>query len=125
MLQRRMPERRMSSYRSPVDWLFDDPWADGGQWSMAMMPSIDMRETDDAYVIEADLPGVKPEDIEVTLDGRTLIIQGRYGTDEEKRDKEGRYLVHERRSGTFTRGITLPGAIDAERIDSRFENGEL
>jgi len=126
MLSRRAPERQLMPFRSAMDWLFEDPFADGGRWSAATMPSIDMREEDDDYVIEAELPGVKPEDVDVTLDGRTLVIQGRYGSEQENDGgKQGRYLLRERRSGTYTRAITLPGQIDADHVQSSFENGEL
>jgi HSP20 family protein len=126
MLTRRPQERRSVATRSPLDWLLEDPWSDRGSWPSATMPSIDMRETDDAFVVEAEMPGVRPDDVDVTLDGRTLVIRGEYGTEQEKGDgKNGRYLLRERRSGTYTRAITLPGAVDAEHAESSFENGEL
>lgn len=126
MLTRRPQERRSLPVRSTLDWLFEDPWGEGGSWPSATMPSIDMRETDDAFVVEAELPGVKPDDVDVTLDGRTLVIRGEYGPEERSDDtKQGRYLVRERRSGVYTRAVTLPGAVDSDRAETSFENGEL
>jgi HSP20 family protein len=126
MLTRRPQERRTVPVRSALDWLFEDPWGDGGSWPSATMPPIDMRETDDAFVVEAELPGVKPEDVDITLDGRTLVIRGEYGTQQGPEDgKQGRYLVRERRSGVYTRAVTLPGAVDTDRAETSFENGEL
>jgi HSP20 family protein len=125
MLTRRTPERRVTPYRSALDWFFNDPlfeWTPGGDGGMS--PMIDMRETDDAYIVEAELPGVKAEDAEVTLDGQTLVIRGRYG-EEREHDGKGRYLVRERRSGTYARAITLPGGIDPDKVTSSFANGEL
>jgi HSP20 family protein len=127
MLTRRTPERRMTPYRSALDWFFDEPFANWSRWGSdgGTMPLIDMRETDDAYVVEAELPGVKPEDTEVTLDGQTLVIRGRYGEEHEEEGKGGRYLLRERRFGTFARAITLPGGIDPDKVTSSFANGEL
>jgi HSP20 family protein len=125
MLTRRYPERSMTPLRSALDMLFEDPWM--SRWSEGGLaqPSIDMRETDDAYVIEAEMPGVKAEDVEVTIDGRTLVMRGQFREERETDDQDGRYLMRERRTGTFTRAITLPGGIDADRVSSKFENGEL
>lgn len=126
MLSRRAPERRMMPVRSAFDWLFEDPWFEGGRWSEGpMAPSIDMRETGDAFVVEAEMPGVKPDDTEVTLDGRTLVIRGQYGEEREGGGDGGRYLMRERRSGSYARAITLPAEVDPERVSSSFENGEL
>jgi HSP20 family protein len=117
----------MTPYRSAVDWFFDEPFLNWSRWAGdgGTTPMVDMRETDDAYVVEVELPGVKPEDTEVTLDGQTLVIRGRYGDEREEEAKGGRYLVRERRSGTFARAITLPGGIDADKVTSSFNNGEL
>jgi HSP20 family protein len=60
----------------------------------------------------------------VTLDGRTLVIRGRYGEERED-EQEGRWIVRERRSGTYARAITLPSGVDPEKIKASFENGEL
>jgi HSP20 family protein len=112
--------------RTAFDLLFEDPWSDreqmfGGQ----LVPPMDMRETDDEYVVELEMPGVKPEDTEATIEGRTLVVRGRFGDEREADGKSGRYMVRERRSGTFTRAVTLPGGIDPEHASSSFENGEL
>jgi HSP20 family protein len=128
MLTRRTtPERRITPYRSALDWFFDEPFLNWSRWGGdgGALPMFDMRETDDAYVVEVELAGVKPEDTEVTLDGQTLVIRGQYGEEREENGKGGRYLVRERRTGTFARAITLPGGIDADKVTSSFTNGEL
>ncbi|HEX8939765.1 MAG TPA: Hsp20/alpha crystallin family protein [Candidatus Limnocylindrales bacterium] len=99
----------------PRGWLGDEvatPW-----------PPMDVRETGDAYVVEADLPGVRAEDVDVTLDGRTLLIQGTTGAALEERDET--YLIRERRSGRFSRALTLAGSVEADAIECTFEAGEL
>jgi HSP20 family protein len=127
MLTRRTQDRRPTPYRSALDWFFDDAFLDWSRWAgnAGMTPMIDMRETDDAYIVEAELPGVKPEDAEVTLDGQTLVIRGRYSEERETDGSKGRYLVKERQSGAYTRAITLPGGIDSDKVSSSFADGVL
>ncbi len=125
MLSRRPPERRMVSLRSPFDWLFEEPWLDRGWQQGANVPSVDMRETDDAFIVEAEMPGVRPEDTDVSLDGRTLTILGSYDQEREGDGRNGRYLLRERQSATYARAITMPADVDADRVSCSFENGEL
>ena len=111
-----------------VDELMSDPGAVFGSWDeqrAGRVPSMDVRESDDGYVIEAEMPGIKPEDVEITLDGKTLIVRGRYGDERERERQEGRWVVRERQTGSMARAITLPDAIDAEAVRSTFENGVL
>jgi HSP20 family protein len=124
---RRAPRRSTVPFRDVFDWAFQDPWTsffDGDRFNQVAMP-VDMRETDDAFVIEAELPGIKPEETEVTVDGRTLVIRGRYGEEREEDDKGKRYLMRERRVGEVARSITLPAAIDPDKVTSSYEQGEL
>jgi HSP20 family protein len=121
-LTRRAPDR--APMRSAIERLLQDwPLAsiDGGFTELA--PPIDIRETDDAYVVEIDMPGVKPEDTEVLIEGRTLTIRGKF--DEESERKEGNYLLRERRHGQFMRAVALPGMVDVDKVTSKTENGEL
>jgi HSP20 family protein len=94
----------------------------GGE-AAAGLPAMDVRETDEAYVVELDMPGVKPDDIDVTLERQSLVIRARYGVEREA--EQGRWLLRERSSGSFIRSVVLPEAIDAEAVTSSFENGEL
>jgi HSP20 family protein len=87
---------------------------------------MDVRETDEAYVVEVDMPGVKPDDIDVTLERQSLVIRARYGAErEETGEQQGQWIVRERSSGSFTRSVVLPETIDADAVTSSFENGEL
>jgi len=125
-LTRRPPERSITPWRDVVDWMFRSPWAvlDADGLSSAAM-AVDLRETDDEFVVEAELPGIKPEDTELTLDGRTLTIRGRYGETREEGGKGERYLLRERRVGEMARSILLPAAVDADKVTSTFDQGEL
>jgi HSP20 family protein len=117
----------MAPARDMFEWFFRDPWSrlfDGDRLGSQGMP-IDMRETDDSFVIEAEMPGIRPEDTEVTVDGRTLTIRGRYQEMREQGGKGERYLVRERRSGETARSITLPASVDVDNVKSSFQQGEL
>jgi HSP20 family protein len=127
-LMRRGSRRSLSPFGEDLEWLLDDPWQALDRLSRQAapsVPSVDVRETEDAYVVKAELPGMKPEDAEVTLDDRTLVIRGKFGEEEESEREGGRWIVRERRAGSYARAISLPTTIDADKIESSFENGEL
>ncbi len=84
---------------------------------------VDISETPDAYEISASIPGVKPEEVDITLDNNTLTIRGEV-REEQERDNQ-RYHVRERRVGVFARSIILPSDIDANAVEARMENGVL
>ena len=86
-------------------------------------PTFDVRESNDAFVVEADLPGIKPEDVEVTLTGNRLSIQGKREINEEARNDT--YYCSERFYGSFTRTFTLPEGTDADHARSDFRDGVL
>jgi HSP20 family protein len=85
--------------------------------------SMDIYETPDGYEIEAALPGVKPEDVEITLNNNVLTIRGETRMEEEKEDRN--YHLRERRVGAFVRSITLPSSINADAIEAHYDNGVL
>lgn len=87
---------------------------------------LDVYETDDKreYVVEASLAGLKPDDFQITVDGNTLTIQAEKKL-EEKTEKKGYYMRHERYQGEMSRSITLPDRIDADRVQASYEHGLL
>lgn len=87
------------------------------------VPAVDIKEEDDAFVIHADVPGVDPKDIEVSMDNGVLSIKGeRHAEHKEETDK---YTRIERVSGTFYRRFSLPDTADADNISAKAENGVL
>lgn len=87
------------------------------------MPAVDIREEKDRYVLRADLPGVNPEDIEITMESGVLTIRGeRHG---ETMAEEQSYRRVERISGRFFRRFTLPDTADADNISATGKNGVL
>jgi HSP20 family protein len=86
-------------------------------------PAFEVRENGDGFRFEADLPGLKPEHVEVTLTGNRLLITGK--RDEVKETKEDTYYVRERSYGEFSRSFTLPEEVDAEHVRSAIKDGVL
>jgi HSP20 family protein len=90
-----------------------------GRW----LPSLDLIEEPGAYVIEMDMPGVRHQDLTISVAGRRLTLSGRR---EVIRERSGpRVHVHERWFGTFSRSIELPGPVDDERITTTMREGIL
>mgnify|MGYP000551319305 CR=1 FL=1 len=94
---------------------------DGGMggWSVP----LDVVQGGDNILVHASLPGVKPEDIQVTIENDILTIKGEPTTDHEERN--GHYLMRERRAGRFHRALRLPDTLDADKGESRYESGVL
>jgi HSP20 family protein len=82
-----------------------------------------MFETNDQLVVKASVPGVKPENLDVTIQGETLTIKGE--TKEETESEQGRYHFRERRQGAFARTVTLPFPIQNDKVEASFNNGVL
>jgi HSP20 family protein len=119
----RRPAERGYPMRSPIEQLFNELAFMPGDGQSQPMPAMDVRETDDAYLVEVDLPGIDIDDVEVMIEGRTLTIRGRI--EEEKERNAGNYLLRERRRGQFIRAVAVPGMVDVDKAESRYENGQL
>ena len=86
-------------------------------------PAIDVIQEDEDLVVRAEIPGAKPEDVDVTIHNGILTISGK--VEEEREEERGGYLVRERRSGSFRRSLQLPHDVDEDQIKANFENGVL
>ena len=86
-------------------------------------PKVNTRETEDAYHIEVELPGVKKSDVDISVDGNVLTISGERNVKEEFKDED--YHRVESRYGLFSRSFTLPEKVDIENIEAEFVNGVL
>lgn len=111
-LMRRSMDRMMDS-------IYEGEYPETVTWGIA----LDVVEKEDAFVVQASLPGVKPEDVDVTFSNNTLTIKGEVRSDEEKEDS--RYHLRERRFGLFSRSITLPRGINGEAIQASYNAGVL
>lgn len=109
-----------------VERLFDEmihrPWGfcrDIRGWN----PSVDLYETAEAFVLEADLPGVKAEDVKVEVQNSDLVLQGWRSL--EKSHSDGRFHTMERSSGHFVRRMKLPETVEKDAIQAEFKDGVL
>ncbi len=121
------PMSEMVTLRDAMDRLFNEaftrPWGltDGGRFSG--MPAVDMYQTDDDVVVKAVVPGMKPEDVQISVTGDLLTIKGEMK--EETDNKEKAYHIREQRWGSFERSVTLPTAVKSDKAQAEFENGVL
>lgn len=90
---------------------------------MEWMPIVNLVEADDEFVLTAELPGMKPEDVEVDVEENVLTLKGEKKA--EREEKEGRWHLMERTHGAFERCFTLPRTVEPDRIRADFENGLL
>src|SRR6187200_2626221 len=102
--------------------IFDTPTGSvsaGRRW----LPAMDLVETDDHFVLRADLPGLAEDDVDVTLENDVLTVSGQRKAETETREK-GYYRV-ERASGSFRRSLSLPEGVDPDAIEANFDKGVL
>jgi HSP20 family protein len=124
-LARWNPWGELFSLQDQMDHLFSNAF------SQAVMPQgtptatlpLDIRQTDEAYVIEASVPGFTPEEVEVTLDENVLTIRGE--RKQESDETKGGYVRRERRVASVFRQVGLPAEVKADEISASFENGIL
>ena len=123
------PVREVHSLQQEMNRLFgsffdtpgQQPAGDGAR--QRWIPAMDLVESDEHYLLRADLPGLGTDDVKIELDDNVLTISGERRIQREQR-AEGHYRI-ERASGTFARSLTLPGGVDADRIEADFANGVL
>lgn len=122
------PFREMMSLREAMNRLFEEsflrPGAFGSSQEGGLSTPVDIYETDNGIVLKAAVPGVKPEDLDVSITGDVLTIKGEYKEEQEPQQKRN-YIRQEHRYGSFSRTLTLPAAVDANKIQASFDNGIL
>ena len=96
--------------------------SDGGPTGR-MLPSLDLSETDTGVEVRMDVPGIKAEDIDIQLTGNVLTVSGH--RKEEKEEKGKTFHRVERRSGSFSRTLTLPSAVQDDKVDAQYRDGVL
>lgn len=109
--------------RREIDRLFDDATG-GASARMAWMPAVDVREDGSNLTLEFELPGLDPDQVEVTAENGVLTVRGEKRA-ERKEGDERRYHLVERTYGSFSRSFQLPAGVDEAQIDAQFENGVL
>jgi HSP20 family protein len=119
------PFREMRRMHDMLDQLMDRSLVDypeGASEKFGFLP-LDVYQTEDTVIVKASAPGFKPDDLDISITGDTLTIQGEIS--EEKEDKGTQYYLKERRASSFSRTITLPTMVKAEEAAAEFENGVL
>jgi HSP20 family protein len=121
-LQRWEPFRELEQLQQHMDRLMQGAWSPaGGGNGGAWMPITDIEETDDAWVIEAELPGVNRKDVNVEMRDSELIISGEI----KEKERKGVLRRQTRKTGEFEYRVTLPGDSDAEHIEANLHDGVL
>ena len=110
-----------------VDRLFDElihrPWGVQRTPEPTWTPQLDLYEDSAAFVLEADVPGVREQDVSVTIEAGELVLQGKRAF--ERICDEEHFYCHERRSGEFVRRVRLPASVDQAKIRAEFRDGVL
>ena len=122
MLTRWDPFQEMLNLRRIVDRLFDNvntdqEWARPTMWGLA----VDVVENKDDFIVKASVPGINPDDLDVSYADDTLTIKGEIKSENEV--KENQYHLRERRFGSFARSISLPTKIKGDAIEASYQNG--
>lgn len=128
------PRRRdlsLTRLRDEIDALFErflhEPWGSRILESLparlGMAPRIDLTEDEDQVILEAELPGVEPDDVQINVASRTLTISGSKKSPPEEAKRQHHYA--ERQFGDFQRHVELPGSVDPDRVNAVFKNGVL
>ncbi len=126
IVRRPSPFGELLSLRQAMDRLFEDSFVRPGSWGSttdSQPLALDVRTTSDELIVEASLPGVKPDDVDITVEGGTLTINAQSSSENEQHD-EG-VLVKEIRRGTYIRSISMPQGLEADKATASFENGIL
>jgi len=122
-------ENALSGFDRYMESFFGDNFLTPSDRIFNRLPSVDVRETEKSYVLEAELPGLDEKDIQVRLDGRNLTIESKKleekNEDGQAKEGEGNFLIRERRFSTFSRSFKLPENADPEGVSASFKNGVL
>ena len=125
--RRPSPFGELLSLRQAMDRLFEDSFVRPAGWGFSAADTtqfpLDVRVTADELVVEGQLPGVKPDDVDITIENGRLTIRGTTASDDER--KEGDFLVREIRRGSYSRTVTLPNGLEADKADATFNDGVL
>ena len=120
------PVSDMMSLRDAMDRLFEDSFVTRrgfpALWNGDTL-ALDVYETEESLVIKTSLPGVKPEEVDITVTEDVLTIKGEARSEEKV--ESANYLRQERRYGNFQRSLQLPGSLQTDRAEATFENGVL
>lgn len=120
------PLREVTTLRDAMDRLFEDSfvrsprlWPEIGIEDLA----VDMYQTDNDVIIKASIPGLKPEEVDISITGDVLTIKGEHKEEKETKDQD--YFIKERRYGSFSRSLNIPVSVKTDKAEAVFDNGVL
>jgi HSP20 family protein len=121
------PARELDTLQGEMNRLFssffDTPTPGNGTTVRRWIPAMDLVETDDHFVLKADLPGMQESDVNIVFENNVLTMSGERRAEHEAK-KDGYYRL-ERTMGSFSRSLTLPEGIDADAVSAKFDHGVL
>ena len=117
------PFREMATMQSALDRMFEDNWRGFQSLREGFSLPIDVHETDEGYTVHANLPGVNPDDIQITINDGALHISGEVIKNDV--DENTRVLMEERFYGKFNRSISLPQTVSVDDVAAAFNHGVL
>ena len=117
--------RELESLRREMDRLWENFFGERGGLEPieSWVHALDVTETKDSLIVKAELPGIDPKDVEISLSGNVLTIKGE--KKQEKEEKDESYHLVERRYGSFVRSIRLPVEVQEDKIEASYKNGVL
>jgi HSP20 family protein len=132
VVRRPSPFGELVSLRQAMDRLFEDSFVRPGQWSGrgwafgsdAALP-LDVTRDKETLRIEAALPGIRPEDVQITVENGTLTISAETSEERNQKNDHGEVLVQEIRRGSVSRSIALPSGLEPDKANATFEHGVL
>ena len=125
---RRDPIGEMLSWNRAMDRMFRNFYDDGElgfSEPLNLRIPLDVIENDQEFIVKADIAGINPDNIEISYTDNNLSIKGEMKQEHEEEGEEGRYHLRERRYGSFSRTISMPGTVDVNSIEAETENGVL
>jgi HSP20 family protein len=105
------------------DLLSWDPFFGGTRQTSAFVPAFEVKETNDAFILKADIPGVSEADLDIAVHSNVLTVSGSRQAEERKEGES--YALYERQYGSFSRSFSLPDTADGDRVEAKLDNGVL
>ena len=110
--------------RREIDKLFEDTFG-RGDGANAWTPAVDVRESEQELRLEVEVPGIRPEDVEITAENGVLTLRGEKRNERKEGDENSRYHMVERSYGSFMRSFQLPQGLDESAIEANYDDGIL
>jgi HSP20 family protein len=116
------PSRRLASMRRAMDRLLEESFQEENQSEREMLLAVDVKATDETYILKAFVPGLEADDLNIEILNNTVTVRGEFRQQEEDQKD---YLVSELPVGRFSRVLTLPTALDPAKAEASLKNGIL